>query len=270
MYSPGMTNRLISLAFSHYNEKARWALDICGIPYVEEKYMPGFSSLAVMRATAFRGGSDDRVSTKYSTPLLLLSDGTKLHDSADICRYASEKGGNDLYPSPEVEELERYFHDRIGPNTRRVAYGFAFEDPQILARMADDNVSARQARWFKRLYPLVVRRLRGGLGLDPERIEKSQGHVRAEFDALAERLGEREFLCGGTFTAADLTWASMVVPAILVTREEGFGASMPTLDEIPEEAVQLVGELRGHPAGQFALRMYREHRIENSKIKPRI
>ena len=86
------------------------------------------------------------------------------------------------------------------------------------------------------------------------------GHVRAEFDALAERLGEREFLCGESFTAADLTWASMVVPAILVTREEGFGASMPTLDEIPEGAVQMVGELRTHPAGQFALRMYREHR----------
>jgi len=255
-----MHNRLISLTFSHYNEKARWALDICGIPYVEEKYMPAFSSLAVMRATRFAGGSNDKVSTKYSTPLLILADGTHLHDSTEICRWAATQAGLDLYPDNEVTELERHFHDRVGPNTRRVAYGVAFDDPQLLFRIAESNVSRRQARVFRALFPLVLRRVRGGLGVEPERIEKSQGHIRNEFDATAERLGDREYLVGDTFTAADLTWACMVVPAILVSPEEGFGATLPTIDEVPEEAAELVRELRAHPAGQHALRMFREHR----------
>jgi len=33
-------HRLITLAFSHYNEKARWALDRYAVPYREEPHMP--------------------------------------------------------------------------------------------------------------------------------------------------------------------------------------------------------------------------------------
>lgn len=38
-----MTNEkyhLITIVFSHYNEKARWGLDYFGIPYTESAYLP--------------------------------------------------------------------------------------------------------------------------------------------------------------------------------------------------------------------------------------
>ena len=35
-----MTATLVTIAFSHFCEKARWALDHAGVRYVEERYAP--------------------------------------------------------------------------------------------------------------------------------------------------------------------------------------------------------------------------------------
>ena len=74
-------HRLITLSFSHYNEKARWALDRFAVPYEEERHMPFFCSVAVAVATRGRGGAADRSSSRYSTPVLLVDDGQVLTDS---------------------------------------------------------------------------------------------------------------------------------------------------------------------------------------------
>jgi hypothetical protein len=70
--------RLITIRFSHYNERARWALDRLGVAYEEEPYMPLFHVLAVARATRGRGGSADHHSTRYSTPVLITDSGRVL------------------------------------------------------------------------------------------------------------------------------------------------------------------------------------------------
>jgi len=77
-------HRLISLSFSHYNEKARWALDRFAVPYREERYLPFFCSMAVVVATRGRGGAADRTSSRYSTPVLITENGRVLTDSSVI------------------------------------------------------------------------------------------------------------------------------------------------------------------------------------------
>ena len=52
-------HRLITIAISHYCEKARWALDRAGITYVESAHVP----LAHLVFTKAAGGS--------STPILV-------------------------------------------------------------------------------------------------------------------------------------------------------------------------------------------------------
>jgi glutathione S-transferase len=91
--------------------------------------------------------------------------------------------------------------------------------------------------------------------------------LREELDTAATKLDENEYLCGGHFTAADLTFAALLAPVMCVTPEEGFSAVLPSIEALDAEARELVEETRAHPAGQFALRMFAEerHRIVSRK-----
>jgi glutathione S-transferase len=84
--------------------------------------------------------------------------------------------------------------------------------------------------------------------------------VREELDTTAARLEQSEYLCGDHFTAADLTFAALISPVLCTTPEEGYGAVLPSLEALDAEGRELVEEMRAHPAGQFALRMYAEER----------
>ena len=82
--------------------------------------------------------------------------------------------------------------------------------------------------------------------------------MRAEFDAVAARLADgRPYLAGERFTAADLTFAALAA-AVLVPPE--YGTPLPQPDEMPDEVASEVRAFREHPAGAFALRMFREER----------
>ena len=61
---------------------------------------------------------------------------------------------------------------------------------------------------------------------------------------------------GDTFTAADLTWAALTAPSVLPQR---YGVALPQPDRLDDDAKLWVEEVRAHPAGQFAVRLY-EHR----------
>ena len=251
--------RLVTLSFSHYNERARWALDLAGVGYTERAYMPGFSQFGVMAATLGRGGRSDRVSTRWSTPVLFTDDGRRLADSGDIVAYACEQG-LDLREDPAVADWEARFHDELGPHTRRMAYSFALRDPDLLKSMADDNVGPAQAWLFKRLYPLAAARLQRGLKIDEAGVARSRAKIDAVFDDVAEAIADGGYIVGDRFTAADLTFACMAAPALLPRPEDGFGAVFPEVEALEDQARTFVEEARAHPAGQHALRMFREHR----------
>lgn len=252
-------HRLITLAFSHYNEKARWALDRYAIPYSEEPHMPVVCSLAVAVATRGRGGKADRTSSRYSTPVLILNDGRVLSDSTDIVRFAAE-GDDSLFPSSEVSELVDHYGDQLGPYTRFLAYWHLGRHPGMIERLAADNVGSRQAKVFQRLAPLMQSQLTRALGLTEAGRDHAMARLREELDAAGSRLGDRDYLCGDRFTAADLTFAALLAPVLCITPEEGFGAILPELASLDDEAQALISEVRAHRAGQFALRIYGEER----------
>jgi glutathione S-transferase len=109
-----MTATLVTIAFSHYCEKARWALDRACVPYREEAYVPVTHLLGTLR----RGGR--------STPLLALPDRMLLTDSSAIVRYADAACPGSLFPddpalSAEVDALEDLFDEQLGPHVRRLA-----------------------------------------------------------------------------------------------------------------------------------------------------
>jgi len=252
-------HRLITLSFSHYNEKARWALDRFAVPFQEERYMPFFCSMAVAVATHGRGGAADRTSSRYSTPVLITQNGRVLTDSTEIARFAA--GSDDsLFPSEEVASLVDHYGGRLGPYTRLLAYWHVLRHPGMLERLAEANVSGRQAQTFRRLLPLVRSNLKRFLNLSETTRDKAMARLRAELDTAAKKLDRNPYLCGDHFTAADLTFAALLAPVMCVTPEEGFSAVLPSIEALDAEARELVEETRAHPAGQFALRMFAEER----------
>lgn len=262
----GSPMQLVTIAFSHYNEKARWGLDRFGVPYREVRCMPLLHFPAVMWATRLRGGRSDRNSTRWSTPVLVTDDRERLCDSSTIVRWASDRFGTPettLYPAEHrsaIEQLEQRLSDRVGPHTRRFAYYHVLRSPGMLAGIARDNVGRLQAAAFTAGIPLARMALRRALGIERERAEASLARIREEVAALDEQLGDRPWLVGEGFTAADLSAASLLAPVLLVSRAEGYGAVLPELSAFPPEVAALVSELRQTRIGRHCLRMFAEER----------
>ncbi|MCO4773365.1 MAG: glutathione S-transferase family protein [Deltaproteobacteria bacterium] len=250
---------LVTIRFSHFNEKARWALDLAGVAYEEEGHLPGFSNRAVKRHNP-AGGSSDKASSRYSTPLLVLDDGAALTDSSAIVRWASERMGETLYPVPAVAELEHELHDRLALHTRRVVYGYLFKSPMTLLRLASANVPGPETWALAATLPLVAhqgyRRMVGG----DEAFERSLRIVDEEVARWSAHLDGRDYLVGEQFTAADLAFACAMMPVVMPQHSEGFGAHLVPLDTVPAEPAGRIAVYRETLAGKHALRMFAEHR----------
>jgi glutathione S-transferase len=119
------------------------------------------------------------------------------------------------------------------------------------------GVPAWERRLLPVFYPVVKRAIDRHFAITEESAARSEGEVRATFDAVAERLAGRPYLCGERFSAADLTFAAL---AAAVLMPPDYGVPLPQPDELPVRTAATVRELRSHPAGAHALAMYRDHR----------
>jgi glutathione S-transferase len=255
-------HRLITIPFSHYNEKARWALTRFGVPYRESAYLPLFHMAPVALATWKNPAARaDKVSTRFSTPVLVKPNGETVCDSCDIVEYVDrEFGGGTLYPSAEVHALEDEFHDHLGPHTRRVAYHYSLKDPALIRETARKNVGATQSMLFSLAMPAAARILRKGLSITDERSARSREKILEQVESVSQRLTGRRYLIGDTFTAADLAFACMLAPVLGITRKEGYGADLPEPNRLAAEARDLAHAIRKTRAGEHALRMFREEK----------
>lgn len=254
-------HELTSVAFSHYVEKARWALDRFGVDYIDHRYMPMFHFAGVLRAHRGKVGASDRVSSRYSTPVLRTPAGRCICDSEEIVRYASQHfapESQQLYGEHVDAAMLTRLHDVLGPHSRRFAYGAMFERPQLLKSIALRNVNRMQATAFAMLYPGVRSQIASLLGVDPRRLQRSRDRVLQEVEWLDSVLSDgRPYLAGDRFSAADLGMACMLAPGVLPPE---YGAWLPELKAFSPHVQELVRELRQRPAGQHATRMFRQER----------
>jgi glutathione S-transferase len=249
----GTTPVLITIPISHYCEKARWALDRAGVRYTEKAHLQALHWIPVARA----GGNK-------TAPVLVWGDRV-FADSADIVAEASAKGPPDrrLFPddpdaADEVRELQRDFDGRLGPEGRRWMYFGLRGRRDIAIAYACTGVPSWQRRGMPLAYPLVARIIDRYLDVTPATAAQSEAEVRAVFDEVARRLDDgRPYLCGERFSAADLTFAALAAPLLMPPE---YGVPLPPPDELPATMATTVRELRAHPAGAHALRMFREER----------
>ena len=146
----------------------------------------------------------------------------------------------------------------LGPHVRRWAYAQLLHDRALLRRIMSRGVSRVEAMLLPVIMPIVVPTVRTALRITPQSAQRSIEHVRAIFGEVDERLRDgREFLVGGRFTAADLTFAALAAPVLFPA---GGGASYPALDDVPDAMRQEALQLRDSAAGRFALRLFAQER----------
>jgi glutathione S-transferase len=232
--------RLITIRFSHFCEKARWALDRAGIAFEERAHLPLFAWVPALAAARNR------------TVPVFVSDGKCLSDSTDILRHA---GGLHL-DDPEVAALEDDFDRHLGPATRRIAYHALMSQPQTLNEMFRRAAPWWQVAVSKPVLPVMLGIMRRGMRIDDRGVARSREVVEQTFEKVAARISDgRRYLCGDRFTAADLTFAALSVPILVPPAAEKF--------ILPEEHAvggirEMLESYRATPAGTFAMRLYEE------------
>jgi glutathione S-transferase len=249
--------RLITIPFSHYCEKARWALDRVGVPYVEEPHAPLFH----YPFTQLRGGG-------RTVPVLVSRAGV-FADSTDILRYADgfAPAGQGLYPEDpaarrDVEQLEDLFDRELGTEGRLWGYHQLLPRSDLAVRMLRAGTPPAEAAMLPFVFPFARAFLWRALGISEQRAARALECVERIFADVEARLdGGRPFLVGDRLSAADVTFAALSVP-VLAPPEAG----LPLDDSsgLPAAMTATIDRLRRRPAGAFALRLYRDHRRRTS------
>ena len=249
----GAPAKLVTIPISHYCEKARWALDRCGVAFVEHAHMQGVHGFVARRA----GGG-------VTAPVLVSSDGV-FTESAQIVDYADAYApdqrrlySTDRAVAAETRALEHDFDERLGPESRLWMYNGMRGQRGLILKYGTAGVPA----WERRMLPLALgamtRLIDRVLDVSPENAEVSAKVVRETFDSVAERLSDgRPYLMGGQFSAADITFSALAA-AVLVPPE--YAVRLPQPDELPPRMAVFVSECRAHPAGAHAMKMFRDER----------
>lgn len=260
MAAQASKRRLVTIAISHYCEKARWALDRAGLGYVESAHYPNVHYLE-----SFAVARSPRVP-------ILVDDGRVIADSTAILRHADGLLPPEarLFPegprAREVEALEDRFDEALGPPARLWAYWGWFERMPVALAYAGHGTPRLERALAPLLSGLMRRMTSARFRITPERAAEALVQIDAIFEETGARLADgRPYLAGERFTAADLAFAALSAPVLL---PPGHGAPLPPAESAPPAMRAEIERLRGTPAGAFALRLYARERRETAEGTP--
>jgi glutathione S-transferase len=253
---PSETPVLWHLEISHYNEKARWALDYKRARHVRRAVRPG---LQEFRARRLRAGR--------TVPILQLN-GRTIGDSTRIIEEIERRWPEPpLYPSDPDErrralELEEYFDEDCGHDVRRVLFNDNLTEPEKFLGMFLGADHPRLGL-LKALSPVLAPALKWRYAIHPERVAQSREVVRAALDKVETEAGPGGYLVGDSFTVADLTAAS-ILAVIVVPPEFPYIKLHP--DDRAAQFREFRASLKGRPGFKWVEDMYARHRGTSAEV----
>jgi glutathione S-transferase len=250
------TPTLYHIEISHYNEKARWALDYKHVPHVRKAPPP----MAHM-AWAFW-------LTRGKTFPILKLNGKAIGDSTHIIEALEREYPEPrLYPDSAEErrralELEDHFDEELGPHIRRYLFHLALEEADMAGFIDGTMGSTPQAvkRVMRATAPVGKRMLKLRYGINAEDAEASREKVMAALDRVEAELQPSGYLVSGGFSVADLTAAALLFP--LVRPPEA--PMVPGL--MPESFERFRQENSGRSGYKWVEEMYRRHRGSSAAV----
>ena len=245
------------LDISHFNEKARWALDYKGIPHKRHSVFPGMQPA---RARMLRGGT--------STLPVVDIDGKRIGDSTKIIEELERRWPDPpLYPADPAEleralEIEEFFDEQCAHELRRVMFDPLLRHPELMAEALGTD-RRRGASALKVVFPIVDRVVRHKYTVNPEAAAEARETVLAAMDRIEAERGPSGYLVGDSFTVADLTAAAILSPLV---RPPEFPYHQVDPARDPEDLKRWRDSLVDRPAFKYALEMYARHRGTSAEV----
>jgi glutathione S-transferase len=248
---------LYHLEISHYNEKARWALDYKNVPHERRAPTP---MLHTLRALAMTG--------KPTLPVLRLN-GKAIGDSTRIIE-ALERAYPEppLYPKDGAErrralELEDFFDEELGPHIRRWLFHEGLEglESEEFIEGTMKNAPGAVKTMMKTTSPVVKRVLRLRYGISGESAQAGRDKIEAAIHRVEREIQPSGYLVGDGFTVADLTAAALLFP--LVRPPE---APHNIEGRLPDTVVSFREAMSGHRGFKWVEEIYRNHRGTSAAI----
>lgn len=233
---------------SHYNEKARWALDWKRLSHRRRAVLPGPHLPIIWWHTG-----------QKQVPALRLGTETIVDSTRIIAALETHRPDPPLYPSDPTARtralaLEDYCDEELGPHLRRVFFHHTVEVPEVAIATLTVGETERTRRRYGFAFPLVRAVLRRDLGLDAERTEDSRRRIEAVLARLDDEIGPAGYLVGERFSVADLTAAALLAPLV---RPSQFPYALPPL--VPSLAAWRA-TLADSRASRWVEDMYARHR----------
>lgn len=246
------------LKVSHYNEKARWALDHKRLPHLRRAAVPG------RHARIARGLGGGR-----TFPVLEL-DGEVLGDSTLIIASLERRCPEPpLYPDDGAEraralEMEEFFDEELGPYLRLLVLERMLPDPGLLLGAFAPDLSARRRFAARLAYPLIRRGITRDFGIDGPGVERAWSRVRLAGERFAAEVQPSGYLVGDDFSVADLTVAALLSPAVAPAE---FPYPQPQREH--PRLADLRRLLDGYGAVEWTRWIYAHHRPRSMELGPR-
>ncbi|MBK9522036.1 MAG: glutathione S-transferase [Rhodocyclaceae bacterium] len=195
---------------SHYCEKARWALDFCGIAHHVQHVMPGQHRKIAKELGSKRGSvpflhTDDQVICGSSA----IIDWAEAHRATN----APSLAGSD---PEQVRAIEKRLDDIAGVHVRRFFYSEALtNDPKSVRPIFSNGLPMFQRLSVILAWSKIVTVMKQGMDLGPAQGLESRAILDDELTWLDGLLADgRPFLTGSEFTRADLTAAALLAPMV--------------------------------------------------------
>ena len=247
---------LVHFTFSHFNEKARWALDYKAIPHKRRAILPG-PHLVIAK----------RLSGQFQVPILI--DGTRvIHDSSAIIAWLDDKWPErPLIPSDPAEReralaLEEFFDTKLGPHIRRAAYFDLLPDTDLIMDIYRTEQSRATMAIYRVGFPLLREAMVRSMRIYPDKSAQSRERVAEALDRIEAELQPSGFLVGERFSVADLSAVALLLPILDNTLLQ-----YPYPTNRPPRWEEWTASLEGHPALVWANGIYRAHRGRSAEVR---
>jgi glutathione S-transferase len=243
---------------SHYNEKARWALDYKGVPHRRRAPLPLFGTLPVAWLL-----------TRGTTLPILRLDGRSIVDSTRIIAALEERFPEPrLYPAEPAEReralaLEELFDEQLAPQVRLLVWYETSQDPGAFLAAALPDARPRLRAALRPTTAVSIRAVRRRYGASAENARLARQRIVSMMERLQSEIGPSGYLVGGAFGVADLAAAALFTPLVCPPERP-----YPPAAGFPEPLRRFRAELSGMPGSAWVGEMYRRHRGTSAEVPP--
>ena len=246
---------LYDFTFSHYSEKARWALDFKGVPYTPRHLLPGFH----MRTTR-------KLAPRSSVPIL-KTDHAVIQGSTEIIDFLEQTvPQRSLTPSdPQAAysalEWEKYLDVEIGVTLRLWFYHHALPDRDRALKFLCAQTSWLQRSLFAFAFTSIRGKMTQLMNINAETASSAERRFALAFDRLDQALERGPFLAGNSFSRADLSACALLWP---LCRPDESESEVEAL--LPPTVCALRKQLQHRRFYGWVLERYREDRLPRAAV----